>query len=476
MVGYMKRLKKNFYMEAGFCGLVFVFLIAWVVVQPYNVSPDESMRYQIVEYLMKHGTIPHGGDPEIRDFVWGISYAFNPIFAYMLAAVPAKIVSLFTADTFAILVAARMMNVLLGTGMAFLVLRIGRRLFPGVQRWLFAVLIMFLPGTLFAFSYVNNDGLALFSTALMFLMWVRSLEDDWSLKTCIGLAVGIGLCALSYYNAYGVILCSILFFGVTILMCRDKKGDIKFLLFRGALITGIVLILAGWWFVRSYVIYDGDILGMRTSSMYAEVYAQDIYKPSNRPTIQKLGMSIFEMFIYVPGDWEHNWLLTVLISFVGTFGYMTVFMPFLLSKIYILFFGGGLCGLLIRIKETFSLAKERVIKQKRKVGQEILIITVTKKNKYWQKKSVFHWCMLIAAVFPFMLLIYYAYCSEFQAQGRYMLPGIIPLMYFVTYGYGNILNKFIRNEGISKVLYMAASVLVVLGALYTYFGVFLPAC
>lgn len=472
----MKQMKKNFYMEAGFCAVVFIFLIAWVVVQPYNVSPDESMRYKIVEYLVKYGRIPHGGDPEIRDAVWGISYAFNPILAYMLAAVPAKIVSLFTNDAFAILVAARMMNVLLGTGMAFLVLRIARRLFLGAQRWMFAALVMFLPGTLFVFSYVNNDGLALFSTALVILMWVRSLEDDWSWKTCIGLAIGIGLCVLSYYNAYGVILCSVLFFGITILMCRDKKGDVKFLISRGAVITGIVLVLAGWWFVRSYIIYDGDILGMRTSSMYAEMYAQDMYKPSNRLTMQKMGMSIWDMFFYVPGDWEHNWLITALISFVGTFGFMTVFMPYLLSKIYILFFGGGLCGLVIRFKDTFALAKERIIQQKRKLGGDILIVEVVEKHKCWRKKNVFHWCMLIAMVIPFMLLVYYAYCSEFQAQGRYMLPGIIPLMYFVTYGYGNVLNKFVKREQVSKMLYMAASMLLVIGALYAYVGAFLPAC
>lgn len=35
----------------------------------------------------------------------------------------------------------------------------------------------------------------------------------------------------------------------------------KFLFSRGLVIAGITILLAGWWFVRNYVIYDGDILG-----------------------------------------------------------------------------------------------------------------------------------------------------------------------------------------------------------------------
>jgi hypothetical protein len=428
-------------------------MTGWVVVQPFNVSPDEGMRYKIVEYLVQHNFhLPHGGDPEIRDALWGISYAFNPILAYQLAAVPAKVVSLLTKDAFAILVAARMVNVALGSGMALLVSRIGKRLFGGCKGWMFAFLVMFLPGVLFVFSYVNNDGLALFSTALMILMWVRSLEDDWSWKTCTGLAIGVSLCALSYYNAYGVLLCSVVMFGITILLCREQKGDIRFLVTRGAVIIGIVLVLAGWWFVRSYMIYDGDILGMRASSEYAEAYARWDLKPSNRVPMSDV-MSLPGMVFFVPGQWAHNWLVTVLVSFVGTFGYMTIFMPFFLSVIYISFIVVGLACVLLALKKTFWLGGF---------------------GKVWRREGVFHWCMLAAGVIPVILLVYYAYCSDFQAQGRYLLPGIIPVMYFVTYGYGNILDKVIKEKSRQMWWYMMIMILILGGALYTYFGVFLP--
>ena len=69
--------------------LVFGIYLAWAGSQRHNFSPDEGMRSRIVQYIYEHGKLPHGGDPEIRDEDWGISYAFNPILKIQYAdAVP----------------------------------------------------------------------------------------------------------------------------------------------------------------------------------------------------------------------------------------------------------------------------------------------------------------------------------------------------------------------------------------------------
>ena len=52
--------KKEYVPEILFLAALFFFILMWTVVQPFNVSPDEHMRYQIVEYIMKHGTLPEG--------------------------------------------------------------------------------------------------------------------------------------------------------------------------------------------------------------------------------------------------------------------------------------------------------------------------------------------------------------------------------------------------------------------------------
>ena len=114
----VKTVKKEYAIWI-FVLLVFVFYLSWALAAPFDASPDESMRYQIVEFIVKHGTLPDGRDPEIRNANWGISYAFNPILPYMAGAVFAKVVQVFTDSFRATVIAARMVNVLLGCGMAW---------------------------------------------------------------------------------------------------------------------------------------------------------------------------------------------------------------------------------------------------------------------------------------------------------------------------------------------------------------------
>ena len=58
--------------------------------------------------------------------------------------------------------------------------------------------------------YLNNDSFSIFTTALIVYGWIKGIKTNWNCKWCIFLGVAIGLCALTYYNAYGFILCSII--------------------------------------------------------------------------------------------------------------------------------------------------------------------------------------------------------------------------------------------------------------------------
>ena len=61
----VKTVKKG-YVIWIFVLLVFVFYLSWALAAPFDASPDESMRYQIVEFIVKHGTLPDGRDPECQ--------------------------------------------------------------------------------------------------------------------------------------------------------------------------------------------------------------------------------------------------------------------------------------------------------------------------------------------------------------------------------------------------------------------------
>ena len=364
----VKTVKKEYAIWI-FVLLVLVFYLSWALAAPFDASPDESMRYQIVEFIVKHGTLPDGRDPEIRNANWGISYAFNPILPYMAGAVFAKVVQVFTDSFRATVIAARMVNVLLGCGTAWFTWKIGELLFRKKETGrLFAVLVCFLPGTCFLFSYINTDGLALFTTAWILYCWCRACKEGWTLKVCVQMGIAMGLCMLSYYNAYGYLLMSAVFFAGCMMKCGEQKWDWQQLLKKGCLMLGIVFLVAGWWFIRSGILYDGDFLGMKTSSIYAEKYAIDELKPSNRVLPVNMEMSVLDMIWWVPGEWQHNWLVTVLVSFVGTFGHLDIFMPYLWSKVYLIVFAVGILGNSWRLRREFCLTTEFV----KRAGMKLL--------------------------------------------------------------------------------------------------------
>ena len=161
-----KKVSTETVVEILFFLFLLVFYLMWARVQPNGAGPDEPMRYQIAYYIYQHGSLPVGDDPAVRNVVWGISYAFSPILDYMIAAVFMKLVSFITTAPFALLMAARFVNILLGLGTVWLALDMGKRLFDRRKAWIFAAFVGLLPGSLFVFTYVNCDALAVFSTAV----------------------------------------------------------------------------------------------------------------------------------------------------------------------------------------------------------------------------------------------------------------------------------------------------------------------
>lgn len=448
----LKQNQKEICIEAAFLFFVFCYYVMWARIQPLNASPDELMRYNIAQYIYEHHSIPRGDDPAVRDAVWGISYAFTPILSYMISAVFMMAMSLVTAKPAALLFAARMVSVLCGVGTVFFSLRIGKKMFEGRKAWLFTSFIAFLPGAVFITSYVNTDSMAMMSTAIIVYYWICGLEDGWSVKSCVGLSVGISFCALSYYNAYGFILCSILLFGSSLLLQAKEEGDYRIFLKRGALVTVLVLVMISWWFVRNYILYDGDLLGRTASGLCAEKYAAKGFKPSDKVTPQSSGMGFFEMLYSKYPPIEITWVELVSRSFVGRFGSLNIAMkPWMENNLMDFIKFGFLLSFLHPVR-TFAL------KVKNKISLQ----------------GIFHWCMMIALIIPNFLNAYYSYSSDFQPQGRYSLPMLVPLTYFMVRGYENLFDGLIESEKVRKAVYTIFCLLLAGLSIYVYLTIFWP--
>lgn len=411
---------KERYLDKLFILFVFLVLFVWMLIQPLGSGPDEKMRYSIVQYIFVHWSLPHGGDPEVIDKTWGFSYAFQPILPYMISAVFVKIGTYFSMNGHILILFARAVNLIIGTIMAVLTRKLSKIIFTSEwSAWLFSLLIVLLPQQMFMHTYVNTDSMALMSTILIVYAWFKGIETDWSIKYCIQLSIGIILCAMSYYNAYGYILCSIIMLLFYYVQIKNKKINIDWnhLFKKGLLISVIVLIGISWWFIRSYIIYDGDILGLRIRDEYAELYAIDSLKPSMHETYYNQGYSIWYMLK------NSNFIVLTLKSFIAMFGNMAVGVYDWIYVGYLIIVIVGLAGMLIPQKNRTYLSNIS--------DKNIRLINLN---------------MLLCILIPNILNIWAAYSYDYQPQGRYSLPMLVALMYFVSVGIHKILNLIVSEK------------------------------
>ena len=252
------------------------------------------MKWDICKYIFENNKLPRGEEEAIRDPNWGISYAFQPILTYMIGAGFMKVASIFTMDEFSLVVAARLVSTISMTLSVYFVIKIADKLFKDkeIYKILFVVFIAFQPLTAFLASYINNDSTAVLATTMIIYLWILGLESNWKTKHCVLLGLAIGFCALTYYNAYGYILCSIILCLVSVTSNKMKSKDI----WQKVLIVGLVAFaFAGWWFIKNAVLYNGDILGITAQNECGDRYALDKFKPSTRMTVQKDGSSLIYM-------------------------------------------------------------------------------------------------------------------------------------------------------------------------------------
>ncbi len=315
---------KRYRNEILFLVTCFFFYLTWMLIIPYNEAPDERMRYVIARYIFRHGTLPVGNESEIMNLVWGQSYAYQPILSYQIASLVMGIASAFGMASEKLFYAARFTNVVIATGTVAVALAIGKECFKGEVRFLFAGLIGLWPMVAFIGAYVNNDALAFFSAILIFYSWIVGRRRQWDLKACVLLAVGLSLCFLSYYNAYGFIFCSAFLYAGDYFLHR-KEWSLQRFLGYGVTIVGICALLAGWWFVRSAILHDGDFLGLTACNNLAEATAQWAYKPSQHITPQNAGYSFYDM-LRGPVLGAHGWVYSIAISILGVFGNFSIAM------------------------------------------------------------------------------------------------------------------------------------------------------
>lgn len=425
---YSKREKiytvfENHKKEICFLGFFFIIFTVWSFVIPYDRAPDECMRFDVANYIYKYKSLPRGDDPILcSSNIYGISYAYSPYLAYLISAVFMQIAACAGVVGGGLLHAARMVSVLSSVVTLAVLIKISRELRLR-NIFLLPCLVGFLPQFTFISAYVNNDAFAIMSVSIVIYAWIIGLKSMWSRRSIVYLTVGLALCVASYYNCYGYLLVSFILYVASYLYkyfkSRDRKWIMDFLK-KGIFILLGVCIISGWWFVRNYILYDGDILGSHVSEITAMKYAAFEKLPENRLSVYEQGISFKEMLINM------KWITISLKSFVGCFGYMDFYLS---GIIYFIFACIIISGLVLNIWYDI---REGV-------------------NK---KGVMFNISLLASTVIVIILSLIYSYCSDFQPQGRYLLPAAIPLMIWVASGLSGSEKRTVNYTNLISVIIM----------------------
>jgi 4-amino-4-deoxy-L-arabinose transferase-like glycosyltransferase len=199
---------------------------------------------------------------------------------------------------------ARWLSLVLGAGTVVVTYQIARRILP--QRPLLAAgtaaIAAFIPQVLFISSSVSNDSLITFLTALVLwqLVTLVGRPAGRELVPYVGLGCTLGLVALAKLG--GLVL--IPFSGLILAWLAWRRRSWWPLIPGSLIVGGLVLVVAGWWYLRNLQLY-GDLTGL--SAMASAM--------GGREPFQLTWIAIRDEFFGLRA------------SFWGLFGWFSILMP-----------------------------------------------------------------------------------------------------------------------------------------------------
>jgi hypothetical protein len=393
-----------------------ILYLLWSLIIPFGEAPDEPLRYDIANFIYKYHELPLAMDTRLTNFGHGITYAALPQLPYIFGGI-LMIISKGIINEENLFYVHRLISVISGVVAVYFVFKICQELKLSKGLIYFVTCIFaFVPQYAFINSYVNQESFSICVNLFIVYTWFKGSKENWPYSSIVKLAIGISLSLLTYLNGYVTIPASAL------LLLLTLKGN-KYLITKKILVLSlIVFCLAGWWFIRNFVNYNGDFLGLNTMRSVAEVWSSPEQKPSIKLTLAMKGFTIPEMFT------KTDWWESSYNSFWAVFGGMNVTVD---SKYYHYI---GMLHLISFFGIIFVLYDKFNLLFKRKIQLNVLI-----------KKDIMYILLCLIIVMTFALTTYYSFYSDYQPQGRYLFPALFPVILFIGIGFEKILKDNIRN-------------------------------
>lgn len=375
-----------------------------------DLCPDEAGRRLLSGYIYTTGRFPVGDEPETIMAGWGFSYALRPYLSSVIGAYCMRFAAVFTQSERILLAMSRMCSVLSITGCVYFLIKTGNMLFKDrLSSLLLAVSICLLPQVVFIGMYQNNDALSLMAVSMEIYYLVRGSRDEWSIRTCTGLAISMAIGMLSYYSIYPWILLGGVFCIISCVRNKDIDNKASFIATRTFLVLAIIFVLSGAFFIRNAMVHNGDFLGIA-------------YEKISREALRAKGAQLYD---YSPGsarfdnfaDFIRDWIRFSVESIIGMFGYMDMPLSKLQYDIYIV---------PVIVLEFWVMIKARFDKDK------------SIHEKRLQR------LLLIGGAAVILLSIYASWYRDYQPQGRYIITAALPFSFAIAYGMDRYAARYTR--------------------------------
>ncbi len=288
----MSRLDR--WLQSTLVALFFGVAAFYSVTIPPGEGVDEIPHFDYVRYVKENGALPiqpmnrdagvtvwMGHHPPLYYVLgaaaiswtdtsdWNSAFRWNPHFVWQenLGANGWSVLMHFGQDAFPWqgsvlgLHVMRLLTVAFGAIAVYAIFAAARLLFAG-DAWLAAgatAVMAFNPSFVFMSSTIHHDTLqaAIFALGAWWLMTLFGTDKHSNWYYVAGGLLG-GAAALTKLS--GLTLIAVIALALCLKAIRDR--DLPWLLKRGALTLGVIVLVDGWWYIRNQLLY-GDPLGWR---------------------------------------------------------------------------------------------------------------------------------------------------------------------------------------------------------------------
>lgn len=400
-------------------------------------APDESTHYVFnVEFIANHKSLPVSGKDDIeaykacRDDPSGIvpcvySYVFYPGPSYIINAMSSFIIP--NVVHISPQKASRIPSIVYGALFAACVYIATYMI---TRRRLIASLLLvgtgFIPQLLFTTSYTNLDAHSIAISGLLGLsltMFLMKPDVKYS-AVFLGISTG-GLLPIAKYN-YFVLLVPVV---VLLIVALRSRQITRVHLKKIALWSVAAFIVFGaFWYVRNYMLY-GDPMGQNFAVKEMAKY---------HPLGQSHPVDIYSVAHLA----ESNFFQILFRSYYVNLGSMNY--PLDDSRYSIPAYGIVISGMII----LYNAAQLTVTQHRKNIIAAGILLTVT-------------FFLVISAV------IYNSLIYDFQPQGRYLFPLLIPLALFIAYAI-----RADRQNNVLALIYASTTLFIFINAVELFMRVY----